>query len=91
MTHAPRKIVDNHIANFAKLQIHTANSCEIAARISSVNELDGAMHNLSLNRKIEQGVTLARWGSRNVIDNQQRYNPQPGQYNAQQERWGPTC
>ena len=56
-----------------------------------MNELEGAIHNLSLNRNMENGMTAAKWKSRRVIENQQRYNPQSGQYNAQQGQWGPTC
>ena len=82
---------------------HIASSCELAAKINSMAELEGAMNNVSLNRNVENGMSSARWGSRYAIE--QRYNPQQnqynaqqgqynaqqGQYNTQQGQWGSTC
>ena len=55
---------------------HVANSCEIAANISQLNEMEIAMNNMSLNKDMENNMTMARWASRNgMAQGQWQNNP----------------
>ena len=72
--------------------IHIANSCDIVANLSVLDEVEGAMNNMSINRGHENGMTMARWGSRLPMQGaQSRWTPQLTQHTPPGGPYNPTC